>query len=619
MSVRFHRLDRSDFDELAAGRARDDLVHRLRVAQLSRRLLLLRAVMDDAARLAPDGAGRCGLAHSYGILAAAQRASPDVVAELLLSPGFGLWAMHCLRRLRGTVSSPGPVAGDLAGLGSLAVVAALQAGIDAELTLFAPQGEVFLPTLGCQRGELSGWIRARTTCGKLILRPFDARPDDAGAITISPLPSSDGQTVESVGSMGWHSVPALHGEAAGERIDLRLDFLDPGRHNLGLPVSGDVEPDLVEQWQHRLDEGWRVLARRDPLAARALSAAITTIFPLRATADTTELSASAGEAFGAVAMTLPKDGLSCAAALLHEFQHNKLSALLDLVTLCEPADGRLFYAPWRADPRPLGGLLQGAYAYLGLIGFWDDERRENRENDFAHFEFARWREEVWRVLITMRISGAMTPLGLRFIDGMQAAAWPHRLAAVPEEPRWLAARISAETRLAWRLRNLEPAVDQVASLARAWLAGRPAPRGLRVPTRVRTGPRALPRSAQLELAHFRLREPKAFQAARDGVPGVLGGDVPISDQAHAFGDLLSALAGYRVRIVDDPSRLDAWSGLALWAWEDGATEVRALATAPEVILALHREIAERAGYRPDPVDLTTWVGASPSPPTSAGL
>src|SRR5581483_603165 len=60
----------------------------------------------------------------------------------------------------------------------------------------------------------------------------------------------------------------------------------------------------------------------------------------------------------------------CAVTLAHELQHLKLGALLDIVTLALPDDGRRYYAPWRDDPRPLGGLLQGAYAYFGVSGFW---------------------------------------------------------------------------------------------------------------------------------------------------------------------------------------------------------------------------------------------------------
>ena len=58
-----------------------------------------------------------------------------------------------------------------------------------------------------------------------------------------------------------------------------------------------------------------------------------------------------------------------ASVLVHECQHAKLNAVLDLIPLSRPDQAR-YYAPWREDPRPLGGLLHGAYAYLGVSDFW---------------------------------------------------------------------------------------------------------------------------------------------------------------------------------------------------------------------------------------------------------
>jgi len=49
----------------------------------------------------------------------------------------------------------------------------------------------------------------------------------------------------------------------------------------------------------------------------------------------------------------------------HESQHLKFAALLDGVDLTMPGDGQRCYAPWREDPRPVVGLLQSAYAFLG--------------------------------------------------------------------------------------------------------------------------------------------------------------------------------------------------------------------------------------------------------------
>ena len=54
------------------------------------------------------------------------------------------------------------------------------------------------------------------------------------------------------------------------------------------------------------------------------------------------------------------DAPALAAALVHEVQHSKLNAVIDIVPLVRPGVGhRRYYAPWRDDPRPPAGLLQG--------------------------------------------------------------------------------------------------------------------------------------------------------------------------------------------------------------------------------------------------------------------
>ena len=51
---------------------------------------------------------------------------------------------------------------------------------------------------------------------------------------------------------------------------------------------------------------------------------------------------------------------------MEEFQRAKLGALLDLYSLYDRADGRLYHAPWREELRQIDALLQGAYAHLAV-------------------------------------------------------------------------------------------------------------------------------------------------------------------------------------------------------------------------------------------------------------
>src|SRR5262249_32952334 len=95
--------------------------------------------------------------------------------------------------------------------------------------------------------------------------------------------------------------------------------------------------------------------------------------------------------------------------------------LLDLVILTLPDDGQRFYAPWRTDPRPASSLLQGAYAFLGVSGFWQRQRQSAGDaavRQRADAEFARWREGAAEVVQTLRSSGRLTPAGEDFTGEM---------------------------------------------------------------------------------------------------------------------------------------------------------------------------------------------------------
>ena len=126
-------------------------------------------------------------------------------------------------------------------------------------------------------------------------------------------------------------------------------------------------------------------------------------------------------------MSRPADAVSCAETLAHETQHIKLGALLDFLPLTRSDDGRRYYAPWREDPRPLGGLLQGAYAYLGVSGFWRDQRRQAGYSEQGDALYARWRAAASIVVDIMLASEGLTRAGREFVTGMKGTldAWQH--------------------------------------------------------------------------------------------------------------------------------------------------------------------------------------------------
>ena len=130
-------------------------------------------------------------------------------------------------------------------------------------------------------------------------------------------------------------------------------------------------------------------------------------------------------------MSLPPDPVTCAELLVHEVRHLVLGAVLDLADLTRSDDGSRYYAPWRDDPRPVSGLLQGAYAFFGVAGFWR-RQRFCRSHPGAVRSSSRVVAAVARAVRTLQGSGRLTDTGMEFatemgrnnLDGWQREAVP---------------------------------------------------------------------------------------------------------------------------------------------------------------------------------------------------
>lgn len=197
-------------------------------------------------------------------------------------------------------------------------------------------------------------------------------------------------------------------------------------------------------------DSWALLAVHLPGRAAELSAGLTTLVPLVQTDPTSARSATIRHAFGVFGLTRPATPADFAVTLVHEFQHSKLSAVLDLMPLTDPADTGRYFAPWRTDPRPLAGLLQGIYAFVGVADTW---RALRGAVGVAEARFAQARLQVDRGLTAVQESGALTREGevlaaalRRTTDSLLAESVP------PEVARAAEARL-VHTQQAWSSRN----------------------------------------------------------------------------------------------------------------------------------------------------------------------
>lgn len=456
------------FAEVAAGGGSAEAVAFLERAERARRLLLLRTLLD---RLGPLPTPLTPAAEAWGALKAAAAAAPGPVDRLLLAPATGGWIAHMLRRVHGTATGP-PLWADAGHLCSLAVSASLLAGTEAELRVPLTDGAVCLPSLGlarlpgAERGLTVG--RASTARGELRLvgevsvtvRPV-AAPLGTGASTVQDTPS-------------WLPLRTLTHRTPAGSFAIPLDDLDPYRDlDDPLPPARLEEAEAVA-WQRSFEEAVGVLAGRDGRGAdgsgpgRVDPAAIRSVVPWGRTTvlppapPTVQVSASSGDSFGAMVIARPASPLALAETLVHEFQHSKLAALLHLFPLLDDDRVERYYAPWRADPRHLSGLLHGAYAFTGVAGFWRDrlaDAPDGRAAEEAGYHFALRRLQSRLVVRTLLTSERLTPQGRALVTGLARTLDGWLREPVPPSAVGRARTAAALHRTEWRLRNVVPVPD----------------------------------------------------------------------------------------------------------------------------------------------------------------
>ncbi len=83
------------------------------------------------------------------------------------------------------------------------------------------------------------------------------------------------------------------------------------------------------------------------------------------------LSASYQEAIGTIYLTLHPNLMTMTEAVIHEFSHNKLNALLELDPLLENAFWPLYASPVRPDPRPLHGVMLAVHAFQPVARLYE--------------------------------------------------------------------------------------------------------------------------------------------------------------------------------------------------------------------------------------------------------
>lgn len=322
-----HSLSEDQFTQLAKGFGDAATVHSLVQAQASVQRELLAAV----GRFGPHDDPR--FAAAWEVLLALDASAPDAVAAVLAHPYTRVWAMELLEGIGRGEST----AADVHHLEAVAASAALLAGTDMRLPVPVRDGVAPLPMFGTLRADAPDRVWVET--GRELVLAEPVRRLRSGDLTVT-LEDTDPYRV--------------------------LPYLGSEIH----PTERLSDAD-AERWQQAFAGAFDLLEEHLPAYVPGLRAGLRAVLPLRPDGPTNR-SASARLAFGAVGIAARQlDPEVLAELLVHEFQHVKLGAMMDVFELYDRTDIEPRYRPpCFSHPRPVEGLLHSTYAHLAITDFW---------------------------------------------------------------------------------------------------------------------------------------------------------------------------------------------------------------------------------------------------------
>ncbi len=403
-----HSLTADEFTELASGSGRAEVVRRLVVAESS----IQRELLGAVGQFGPRQDRR--FAAAWELLTTLDTTAPDAVAEVLAHPYLRDWAVGLLDDMQ---AGRFPAAEDVYHLEAIAASAAVHAGLDLRVPVPVRDGSAPLPTFGALAalGQDRVWIHAGSLDRFELIEPL--RTMTAGDLTVT-LEDTDPYRNHPYADTEIHPADRLPAEQAGA-------------------------------WRRAFIKAMSLIDLHLPGYAQGLRAGLRAVTPLRSD-GVSDRSASGRLAFGAVGLAPCRlEPMSLALLLIHEFQHAKLGAIMDLFELHDLADIEPRYAPpCFVHPRPIEGLLQSTYAHLGIAEFWRTGR--NLTAGVAHAEaqaqFARSRALTATGIDRLLRAESLTPLGRTFVLRMQDSITPLLDEAVGREAEAVAARAVADQR-----------------------------------------------------------------------------------------------------------------------------------------------------------------------------
>jgi hypothetical protein len=252
----------------------------------------------------------------------------------------------------------------------------------------------------------------------------------------------------------------------------------------------------------------------------------------------------------------------------------------------------------------MSGILQGVYAFTGIVRFWDIQRSLETEPDGllrANALYERWRQVIEPVACTLLGTGLLTPVGTRFVTVLREQGQGQESGPMPAEADEIAREVVLDHRLTWQLRHMALDGAEVAALAAAYRRGEPLGGRALPQARIEDDVRKVDSIARSRLLNMRCQDPQRYRALSVAdIPG-LGA----ADDFLVRGNAVAAAAAYRAWLAAEPDPA-AWIGLALAIHRlSGMSPRSAFTTRLPLLFEMHACLGDQ-GIHADPLDLAAW-------------
>lgn len=385
-------------ENLAGGYGDADVMAFLASTQLGITRTLVAEVVSQALRADSEAADSVAEA-GWDALANLEVTAPDAVALVLKHPYIRSWAVECLRE-----SNPAAArAWHRAHLACLAAAAAIHGWARMTITTPVYDGWVILPTLGrvAVPDAATRFVEIHTEEGRFTVQ-------SAGGWVVK---------VDEVGEESERWQPVRRVDLAGQVV--AVEDTDPYRDCYRKPLAPRGSAEDARVWYRMMQEAFAHIEREVPDQVASFRATLHSVVPLLPGPAGAWSSATARHAFGSVAVAQARTPDVLAVLFVHEIQHLKLSALLDLCDLVDTTHPALMSVKWKPEElRPPEAVLQGAYAHLAIADVWRARLRLRPDDLAATAGFELYRGWVEDAMDSLLSSGALTPAGRVFVDRM---------------------------------------------------------------------------------------------------------------------------------------------------------------------------------------------------------